>query len=58
MCSIVSLVSFKSTERVGIKVFFYIWAVVLPIWPKNMLQTFFQQFFLQYKALFQYVSVM
>ena len=54
MCSILSLISFKSTKRLGTKVFFTIRSVVLPIWPKKMLQTFFQHFFLfQYIALFQ-----
>ena len=46
MCSILSLISFKSTERSVNKVFFHIWSVVLSIWPKNMLQTYFQHFFL------------
>ena len=45
MCSILSLISFKSTERLGTKVFLHIWSVLLPIWQKNMLQTFFQHFF-------------
>ena len=54
MCSIVSLVSFKSTERAGIKVFFYIWAVVLPIWPKKYVANILSHFsFFQYKALFK-----
>ena len=45
MCSIVSLVSFKSTERAGIKVFFYIWAVVLPIWAKKYVANIFSTIF-------------
>ena len=45
LCSILSPISFKSTERAGIKVFFYIWAVVLPIWPKKYVANIFSTIF-------------
>ena len=53
MCSILSLLSFNSTERLGTKEFFHTWSEILPIWLKiyvaNIFSTFF---FFQYMALF------
>ena len=45
MCSILSLISFKSTERSDTKVFFHIRSVVLPIWPKKYVAIIFSTFF-------------
>ena len=52
MCSILSLLSFKSTERFGTKEFFYIWSVVLPLWLKIYVANIFSTFvFLSIKVI-------
>ena len=48
MCSISFLISFKSTERSGTKLFFIYGLYYYQYGPKNMLQTFFFTFFSYY----------